>query len=149
LSRSWRVASHSPRDRCCRQSAPQFLVRQEATKFPRLTLCTLYRVISGHAFIGSYTQRLFPQHTPEQVACPCDEPVKTVERVLFDCLVHTAVQRKRLTACGRPRKLSQLFNHPKRVVTLIRSMEETGACEKPRSLKEVLRRGRGGKKDAR
>jgi hypothetical protein len=49
---------------------PTFLVRQDTVKFSRLTLCTLYRVITGHAFVGSYTQRFFPQHTPEQVACP-------------------------------------------------------------------------------
>jgi hypothetical protein len=115
---------------------PTFLVRQDTVKFSRLTLCTLYRVITGHAFVGSYTQRFFPQHTPEQVACPCGEPVQTVEHVLLDCPIHTAARCKHLTANGRPRNLPQLFNHPKRVTTLLRFMEETGACAKPRTVWE-------------
>jgi hypothetical protein len=115
---------------------PTFLARQEAVKFSRLTLCTLYRVITGHAFTGSYMQRFLPQHTREQVACPCGEPVQTIEHVLLDCPIHTAARRKHLTASGRPRNLSQLFNHPSRVLTLLRFMEETGACAKPRTVWE-------------
>jgi hypothetical protein len=115
---------------------PTFLVRQDTAKFSRLTICTLYRVITGHAFIGSYTQRFFPQHTQEQVACPCGEPVQTVEHVLLHCQLHNAARRKHLTASGRPRNLSQLFNHPKRVTTLLRFLEETGACAKPRAVWE-------------
>jgi hypothetical protein len=36
----------------------------------------------------------------------------------------------------KARNLSQLFNHPKAVVTLLRLMEENGAYEKPRNWKE-------------
>jgi hypothetical protein len=115
---------------------PTFLVRQDAAKFSRLTICTLYRIITGHAFVGSYTQRFFPQHTQEQVACPCGEPVQTVEHVLLECPLHTAARQTHLTASGRPRNLSQLFNHPKRVNSLLRFLEETGACAKPRAVWE-------------
>jgi hypothetical protein len=112
---------------------PTFLVRQEAVKFSRLTICTLYRIITGHAFIGSYTERFFPQHTREQVACPCGAPIQTVEHVLLVCPLYTAARRKHLTANGRPRNLSQLFNHPERVTSLLRFLEETRACAKPRT----------------
>jgi hypothetical protein len=61
-----------------------------------ITLRTLYWVITGHAFIGSYMRRFFPQHTWEQVACPCSEPVQTVEHVLLDCPMHTATHCKQL-----------------------------------------------------
>ncbi|KAI0262661.1 hypothetical protein BGY98DRAFT_1086401 [Russula aff. rugulosa BPL654] len=54
-------------------------------KFKRLTHATLYRFITGHAFTGEYTQRFYPQHTPDQVACPCGSPIQTVEHVLMLC----------------------------------------------------------------
>jgi hypothetical protein len=50
----------------------------------------IYRFITGHAFTGEYTQRFFPQHTPEQIACQCGEPLQTVEHVLFQCPQFTA-----------------------------------------------------------
>jgi hypothetical protein len=50
--------------------------------------------------------------------------------------IHTAARCMHLTASGRPRNLSQLFNHLKRVVTLLRFMEETGACAKLRTVWE-------------
>ncbi|KAH9954951.1 hypothetical protein BC827DRAFT_1348032, partial [Russula dissimulans] len=51
----------------------------------RHTTSTLYRIITGHAFIGAYTQRFYPQHTPAQIACQCGETIQTVEHVLRDC----------------------------------------------------------------
>jgi hypothetical protein len=105
---------------------PTFLVRQEAANLS-LIFCTLHRVITRHTLIGSYTQRFFPQlehtDTQEQVACPCGEPVQTVERVLLECHWHTAARRRHLTAFGA-------FKHPELVqfVGLLRFMEETGAC---------------------
>ena len=84
---------------------PAYLVRQEAVKFSRLTPCTLHRV-TGHPFIGSCTQQFFPQHTAEQVGCPCGEPVQTIEHVLLNCSLYTAARRKHLTASGRPRSLA-------------------------------------------
>ena len=59
-------------------------------KFSRLTHSTFYRFITGHAFTGEYTQRFFPQHTPEQIACQCGEPLQTIEHVLFHCTLFTA-----------------------------------------------------------
>ena len=96
----------------------------------------MYRIITGHAFIGAYTQRFFPQHTQEQVACICGEPIQTVEHVLLVCPLYTATLHTHLTASSHPRNLPQLFNHPKRVTALLRFLEETGACAKPRTVWE-------------
>ncbi len=92
----------------------------------------MYRIITGHAFVGAYTQRFFPQHTQEQVACPCGELVQTIEHVLLVCPMYTAARRKHLTANGRPRNLSRFFDHPERVTTLLRFLEVTGTCAKLR-----------------
>ena len=54
-----------------RRLHPTFLVRQDAAKFSCLNLYTMYLIITGHAFLGSYTQQFFPQHTQEQITCPC------------------------------------------------------------------------------
>jgi ribonuclease HI len=107
-----------------------------AKPFSRLTHSTLYRFITGHAFTGEYTQRFFPPHTPDQVACPCGERVQTVEHILLECRLYNAARRKHLTAHGRPRTLSQLFAHPERVQEVLRFLEETGACAKPRAVWE-------------
>ncbi|KAI0278808.1 hypothetical protein BC826DRAFT_912259, partial [Russula brevipes] len=88
----------------------------------------------GHAFSGAYTQRFFPNHTPEQIACQCGEPIQTIEHILMVCPLYNEARRKHLTVGGRPRNLSQLFNHPKRVQALLRFLEETGACAKPRAV---------------
>ncbi|KAH9966300.1 hypothetical protein BJV74DRAFT_285636 [Russula compacta] len=45
--------------------------KQESAEFPRLPICTMYRIITGHTFIGSYTQRFDPKHAPDQIACSC------------------------------------------------------------------------------
>jgi hypothetical protein len=66
---------------------------ENTVKFSRLTHTTLYRFITGHAFTGEYTKRFFPQHTPEQIACQCGEPLQTVEHVLFQCPQYTAARR--------------------------------------------------------
>ena len=108
---------------------------QEATKakFSRLTHSTLIRFITGHAFTGEYTKRFYPHHTQEQIACSCGEPIQTVEHVLTECPLYTSARRKHLTANGRPRTLPQLFANSKRVEEVLRFLEETGACAKPRA----------------
>jgi hypothetical protein len=107
--------------------------REGKVKFSRRTFSTLYRVITGHAFIGAYTERFFPLHTPEQVACPCGELTQTVEHVLLHCPLHTAARHKHLTNNGRTRSLQQIFKNPERVLDVLRFLEETGACSKPRA----------------
>jgi hypothetical protein len=112
---------------------PTFPNKQEPAKFSRTTSCMLYWLITGHAFIGAYMQCFFNQHTPEQIACTCNEPVQTVVHILLDCPTYTVACHRHLTANGCPRNLSQLFNHPKRVTTLLCFLKETRAGAKPRT----------------
>jgi len=102
-------------------------------KFSRLTHSTFYRIITGHAFTREYTQCFFAKHTPEQIACQCGEPLQTVEHVLFRCPLFTATRRCHLTVNGRPRSFPQLLENPERVQSLLRFLEETRACNKPRA----------------
>jgi hypothetical protein len=109
---------------------------QATVKFSRLTHSTLYRFITGHAFIGEYTQRFYPRHTPDQVACPCGSLIETVEHVLMQCPLYLNARRKYLFANGRPRLFHQIFNHPERVCDVLCFLEETGACARPRAIWE-------------
>ena len=102
-------------------------------KFSRTIYTTLFRYITGHAFTGEYTQRFYPPHTQDDIACPCGEPLQTVEHVLLHCPLYTAARRRHLAANGRPRTLPQLFANSKRVQEVLRFLEETGACVKPRA----------------
>ena len=52
-----------------------------------------YRIITGHAFIGAYTQRFYPPHS-EQITCLCSEPIQTVEHVLLSCPPYDNKRRK-------------------------------------------------------
>ena len=109
---------------------------QPKAKFPRAVYSTFYRIITGHAFVGEYTQRFYSQHTPEQIACPCGKPVQTIEHVLTECPIHDAARRRHLTANGRPRTLPQLFENRARVTEMLCFLEESGACAKPRAIWE-------------
>jgi len=129
-SLAYRTALTRPPDG---QPHPVSQAGQGEAKSSRKTVCTLYWVITGHAYIGAYTQCFYPQHTWEQVACPCGEPVQTVEHILLDCPLYTAARRTHLTVSGRPRNLSQLLNHPKCVTSTIRFLEETRACARPQT----------------
>lgn len=111
---------------------PQAPPKLEA-KFSRRTYTTFYRLITGHAFTGEYTRRFLPQHTPEQVACPCGEPVQTVEHVLLHCPLHETPRHKHITASGRPHTLAQILKNPTQVSGVLSFLEESGACAKPRA----------------
>ena len=104
--------------------------------FSRLTHSTFYRFITGHAFTGEYTRRFFPLHTPEQVACQCGETVQTIEHVTMHCQLFDNARRRHLMSNGRTWSLKQLLETPKRVQLLLRFLEETRACNKPRAVWE-------------
>ncbi|KAI0271090.1 hypothetical protein BGY98DRAFT_1007241 [Russula aff. rugulosa BPL654] len=123
----------SPRERHQGPVPNEHRDQETKAKFSRLTHSTLLRYITGHAFVGEYTQRFYPPHTQEQIACPCGNPLQTIEHVLTECPLHTAARRKHLTANGQPRTLPQLFANSKRVEEALRFLEETGACAKPRA----------------
>jgi hypothetical protein len=90
---------------------PTFAINSDAAKFSRTTYCTLYCVITGHAFTGEYTQCFYKQHTPEQVTCPCGEPVQMVEHILLNCPTHAAAHQRHLPANGCPQHLPHLFDY--------------------------------------
>ncbi|KAI0274250.1 hypothetical protein BGY98DRAFT_994792 [Russula aff. rugulosa BPL654] len=72
--------------------------------------------------------------TPDTpMACPCGSPIQSVEHVLIHCPLHTAARRRYLSVNGHPRVFHQLFSHPERVLDVLRFLEETGACAKPRA----------------
>ena len=106
--------------------------QEPKVKFSRTTYVTMLRYVTGHAFTGEYTQRFYPPHTQEQISCPCGNPLQTIEHVLTECPLYAAARRRHLTAFGRPRTLHQLFANAKRVEEVLRFIEETGACVKPR-----------------
>ena len=105
-------------------------------KFSCITYATFYHVITGHTFVGEYTQRFYPEHTPAQIACPCGRPVQTVEHVLLECPIYAAARCKHLMTRGRPQTLPQLFENRARVLDTLCFLEETGACSKPRAVWE-------------
>lgn len=106
---------------------------KNAVKFSRLNHATLYRLLTGHAFIGEYTQRFYPLHTQDQIACQCGAPLQTVEHVLLHCPLHSAARRAHLCVNGRLRTLPQLFDKPEHVFETLLFLQESGACAKPRA----------------
>ena len=80
ITRTKAVNSHFPNS-----AASQDADNQVKAKFSRSTYSTFYHLTTGHAFIGSFTQRFFPCHTPKQVACQCSEPVQMVKHMLLHC----------------------------------------------------------------
>ena len=103
---------------------------EQEAKFSHLTFTTFYHIITGHAFTGAYTQHFFPPHTPEQITCPCGEPIQTVEHILLHCPQYTTARQELLTANGHPQSFPQLIENQERVILLLRFIEETGACIK-------------------
>ncbi|KAH9952378.1 hypothetical protein BGW80DRAFT_1174851, partial [Lactifluus volemus] len=91
---------------------------------------------TGHAFTGEYTQRFFPRHTPEHIACQCGETLQTIEHVIMHCPIFDAARRRHLMSKGRTWSLKQLLETQKRVQKLLRFLEETRACNKPRAVWE-------------
>jgi hypothetical protein len=98
-SLAYRTALTKPPDR---RTHPTFKPDYNTVKFSRKTSCTLYRLATGHAFTGSYTQRFYNLHTLDQIACPCGKLVQTIEHLLLTCPLYTAACHKHLTANGRP-----------------------------------------------
>ena len=102
-------------------------------KFARLTFATFYRIITGHVFVGEYTQRFYPQHTADQIACPCGETLQTIEHVIMYCPLYADARHELIAANGCPRNFPQLTENPKRVQELLRFIERTAACKRPQA----------------
>jgi hypothetical protein len=111
---------------------------EDKAKFSRVQIY-LHDIVSIHyrpcVHRGVHPTVVPPRpHTQEDIACPCGEPlVQTIEHVLLQCPLYTAARRRHLTANSQPRTLSQVFANSKRVQEVLRFLEETGACVKPRA----------------
>ena len=57
--------------------------KDDLNKLPRREQSTIFQLRTGHIPLNGYLNRIKPQHSP---ACPlCNEPVETVEHLLFEC----------------------------------------------------------------
>ena len=96
----------------------------------RTASATLVRLITGHAFIGSYTTRFHPRkatHCPE-----CGANPQTVAHVLQACPRYDHARAIHLRPAAPDLSLRTLFGTEEGGKALIAFLEETKACFKPR-----------------
>jgi len=110
-------------------------------RVPRTVQSTLTRLITGHAFIGAYRLKFqrknLPPATEEDVACACGAVPEDTEHVLLHCPLTHDQRLQHLSADGvPPDSLRKIFDSPKRCLGLLRFLEETRVCARPRSVWE-------------
>jgi hypothetical protein len=109
-------------------------------RVPREIQSTLTRLITGHAFTGAYRikfpRKNLPPSTEEDVACACGAVPEDTEHVLLHCPLTHDQRLCHLSADGLPDSLRKLFDSPKRCLGLLRFLEETRVCAKPRRVWE-------------
>ncbi|KAI0252790.1 hypothetical protein BJV78DRAFT_1199060 [Lactifluus subvellereus] len=66
---------------------------------------TLIHLITGHAFIGSYSARFWPD---QPMSCPCGVPLQTVEHVI-SCPLHAAARQEHLHLVNHDYSLPKLL----------------------------------------
>ena len=105
-------------------------------RVPRTVETTLIRLITGHAFIGAYRLKFqrknLPPATEEEVACACGAVPEDTEHVLLHCPLTHNQRIRHLSNNGLPDSLRKLFDSPRRCLGLLRFLEETRICAKPR-----------------
>ena len=105
-------------------------------RVPRAVQSTLTRLITGHAFIGAYRlkfqQKNRPPATEEEVACACGAVPEDTEHVLLHCPLTHEQRQRHLAEDGLPDSLRKIFDSPRRCLGLLRFLEETRICAKPR-----------------
>ena len=90
---------------------------------------TLIRLITGHAFIGSYTARFHPR---KPTHCPdCGTNPQTVAHIIQLCPRYTRARATHLIPVAPDLSLSTLFGTKEGGKALINFLEETKACFKP------------------
>ena len=90
---------------------------------------TLIHLITGHAFIGSYTARFHPQ---KPTHCPdCGTNPQTVAHIIQLCPRYTRARATHLIPVAPDLSLSTLFGTKEGGKALINFLEETKACFKP------------------
>jgi hypothetical protein len=95
----------------------------------RTASATLARLITGHAFVGSYTAHFHPRkatHCPE-----CGANPQTVAHVIQHCPRFARARAIRLRAAAPDLSLRTLFGTEKGGKAMIAFLEETKACFKP------------------
>jgi hypothetical protein len=114
--------------------------QQYSHHVPRDVQSTLLRLITGHAFTGAYRLKFkrpnLPLATEEEVACACDAVPEDTEHVLLHCPL-THHQRRHFLPMQNPLdSLRKVFDHPLRCLGLLRFLEATQVCIKPRTVWE-------------
>ncbi len=98
---------------------------------------TLICLITGHAFTGAYhlmfKHKNLPPATEEEIACACGAVPEDTEHVLLHCPLTHDQRLRHLSEDGLPDSLRKLFDSPKRCRGLLRFLEETRVCVKPRT----------------
>jgi hypothetical protein len=106
-------------------------------RVPREVQSTLTRLITGHAFIGAYRIKFqhknLPPATEEEVACACGAVPENTEHALLHCPLTHDQRLRHLSTDGTPDSLRKLFDSPRRCLGLLRFLEETRVCAKPRN----------------
>src|SRR6267154_407841 len=105
-------------------------------RVPRTVQSSLICLITGHAFIGAYRLKFqrknLPPATEEEVACACGAVPEDTEHILLHCPLTHDQRLRHLSADGLPDSLRKLFDSPRRCLGLLRFLEETHVCAKPR-----------------
>jgi hypothetical protein len=101
----------------------------------RMTMSTLFRLITGHAFTSEYAMhslqnRLLSPLPEEVIACHCGALPQTAEHILLECPSYNNAQQQHLSTNRRVWSLDQLFNHPLRCIGTLQFLEETKAGAK-------------------
>ena len=97
----------------------------------RTASATLVRLITGHAFVGSYTARFHPRkatHCPE-----CGVNPQTVEHVILHCSRFERARVTHLAPIAPTLSLRFLFGTEEGGKALLAFLEESKACFKPRN----------------
>jgi len=101
---------------------------------------TLFRLITGHAFTGAYRLKFkrpnLPPATENEAACACGAVPEDTEHVLLHCPLTHHHRRRHLSTLGPLDSLRKVFDHPMRCLGLLRFLETTRVCVKPRTIWE-------------
>ncbi|KAH9952454.1 hypothetical protein BGW80DRAFT_1527032 [Lactifluus volemus] len=87
------------------------------------------RLITGHAFIGSYAARFLPG---KPISCPCGEPLQTVDHVVSHCPLYTDARQEILRPIDRDISLPVLLGTAEGGAAMTRFLKATRACIAPR-----------------
>ena len=100
-----------------------------AARGSRAACATLVHLITGHAFIGSYTERFHPR---KPTHCPnCGTNPQTVAHVILQCPCFARARATHLIPIAPDLSLRTLFGTEEGGTAMIAFLEDTKACYKP------------------